>query len=300
MQTPKLTAIIGPTASGKSTLGLELAQKLDSEIFSIDSLSIYKEIDIASAKPSTQDLARIRHYGINELSPNKHCNAGVFLNLLHQAMQTTKKSNILIIGGSGFYLFSIIDGLSSMPILTQHKRDEIRQKIQNLSNPYEFLRSIDHISAESISQNDTYRIYKLLELYFTTNKIPSHYFAIHKKTPFPYPIDIYALQIPRDELRALIAKRTKTMLDSGIISEAENLLESYGREIQPFKAIGLKECLDFLDNKIDKDGLENLITTHTCQLAKRQETFNRSKFKTAIHLPKEKLYERILRDLNRI
>ena len=295
MQAPKLIAIIGPTASGKSALGLELAKELDSEIFSIDSLSIYKEIDIASAKPSRQDLDRIRHYGINELAPNEHCNAGVFLNLLHKAMQTTKKSNLLIIGGSGFYLFSIIDGLSLMPTLTQSKQNEIRQKIQSLSNPYEFLTSIDHTSAKSISPNDTYRIYKLLELYFATNEAPSHYFATHKKTPFPYPIDIYALQIKRDELRALIAKRTKTMLDSGIISEAENLLESYGREIQPFKAIGLKECLDFLDNKIDKTKLENLITTHTCQLAKRQETFNRSKFKTAISLPKDEIYKTIIK-----
>ena len=311
---PKIFAIVAPTASGKSTLAISLASKLQMRIFSFDSLSIYKHISIASAKPSKEDLAKVKHYGIDELEPSEHCNAGVFMRIFTHALQEiyesnkAKKSNkstnnagLILVGGSGFYLHSIMQGLSPQDFTFD---TEISQKISALENPYAFLESIDEISAKSIHPSDTYRVQKLLRIYFASGMPPSEYFSKHKKTPLLPNIPIYTIDTPKDELNERIRKRTNSMIENGLVREAKWLLDTYSSEIQPFKAIGLKECLQAFTNNIDlkdKQNLQNLaihIATHTRQLAKRQRTFNRSKFPSAICLPYHKLEDKILQDFS--
>lgn len=311
---PKIFAIVAPTASGKSTLAINLASKLKMRIFSFDSLSIYKHISIASAKPSKEDLAKIKHYGIDELEPRKHCSAGVFMRIFTRALEdiaakstsqtnngTNETNGLILVGGSGFYLHSIMQGLSPQDFTLS---DEIYQKISTLENPYAFLKSIDEISAKSIHPSDTYRLQKLLCIYFASSMPPSEYFSTHKKTPLLPNIPIYTIDTPKDELNERISKRTNSMIESGLVREAKWLLDTYGSEIQPFKAIGLKECLQAFKNNTDltdKQNLQNLaqnITTHTRQLAKRQRTFNRSKFPSAICLPYHKLEDKILQDFS--
>lgn len=311
---PKIFAIVAPTASGKSTLAINLASKLKMRIFSFDSLSIYKHISIASAKPSNEDLAKIKHYGIDELEPSWHCSAGVFMRIFTRALEdiaaksanqtsndTSDTNGLILVGGSGFYLHSIMQGLSPQDFTLS---DEIYQKISALENPYAFLKSIDEISAKSIHPSDTYRLQKLLCIYFSSGMPPSEYFSTHKKTPLLPNIPIYTIDTPKDELNEHISKRTNSMIESGLVREAKWLLDTYGSEIQPFKAIGLKECLQDFKNNIDltdKQNLQNLaqnIATHTRQLAKRQRTFNRSKFPSAICLPYHRLEEKILQDFS--
>lgn len=311
---PKIFAIVAPTASGKSTLAINLASKLKMRIFSFDSLSIYKHISIASAKPSKEDLAKIKHYGIDELEPRKHCSAGVFMRIFTRALEdiaakstnqtnngTSETNGLILVGGSGFYLHSIMQGLSPQDFTLS---DEIYQKISTLENPYAFLKSIDEISAKSIHPSDTYRLQKLLCIYFSSGMPPSEYFSTHKKTPLLPNIPIYTIDTPKDELNERISKRTNSMIENGLVREAKWLLDTYGSEIQPFKAIGLKECLQAFKNNTDltdKQNLQNLaqnITTHTRQLAKRQRTFNRSKFPSAICLPHHKLEDKILQDFS--
>lgn len=311
---PKIFAIVAPTASGKSTLAINLASKLKMRIFSFDSLSIYRHISIASAKPSKEDLAKIKHYGIDELEPREHCSAGVFMRIFVRALEdiaakstsqtnngTSETNGLILVGGSGFYLHSIMQGLSPQDFTLS---DEIYQKISTLENPYTFLKSIDEISAKSIHPSDTYRVQKLLCIYFSSGMPPSEYFSTHKKTPLLPNIHIYTIDTPKDELNERISKRTNSMIESGLVREAKWLLDTYGSEIQPFKAIGLKECLQAFKNNTDltdKQNLQNLaqnIATHTRQLAKRQRTFNRSKFPSAICLPYHKLEEKILQDFS--
>ncbi len=188
-----------------------------------------------------------------------------------------------------------------MPKLESSELQAITQKIESLENSYVFLKEIDKDSAQSINPNDTYRTKKLLEIYLATKQKPSVYFATHKPMPFAYPIRIYSIQTHRAILRDNIAKRTESMLKNGLISEVESLASKYPRErykdIQPFKAIGIKETLAFLDGNIKFSDLQTLITTHTAQLAKRQETFNRQKFAHAIALPKNELKDKILLDI---
>lgn len=280
-KTPNIIALVGPTASGKSDLGLKLAKNLDSFIVSIDSLSVFKEINIASAKPSQNELDSIKHYGINVLNPNESCNAIIFKKELEKALLDSIKENkkfLFIVGGSGFYLDSIIKGLSPLPESSLQSQEEIKQKIKNLESKYEFLQQVDLDSSLTIKSNDTYRINKLLEIYFLTNIKPSEYFKLNPPTAFKEKIHIFNTDLGREKIRERIQTRTKIMLDSGLIDEAKYLLKNYGESIQGFNSIGLKECLLFLNNKIDLNELENLIYIHTCQLAKRQRTFNKSKF----------------------
>ena len=281
----RLIAILGGSGSGKSQLGLELAQKHNCEIFSLDSLSIYQEIDIASAKPTKEELESVAHYGINILSPTEHNNAIVFDTLLKEAIASTQskgKDTLLIIGGSSFYLKAIIDGLSPLPTLTNNQREAIKEQISSLKNPLEFLLSIE--SNLPFSYQDSYRIHKYLEIYFSTNLAPSLYFKQNPKTPFAYPIEKYALVLDREVLRERIRLRSEKMYEFGILDEAQRLLQKYGDRIQPFGSIGLKECKEYFEGKIkSQEELISLISTHTAQLAKRQSTFNRTQF----GIPKE-------------
>lgn len=281
----RLIAILGGSGSGKSQLGLELAQKHSCEIFSLDSLSIYQEIDIASAKPTKEELESVTHYGVNILSPTEHNNALVFDTLLKDTITKTQsrgKDTLLIIGGSSFYLKAIIEGLSPLPKLSNQKQKEIEEQISSLSNPLEFLLSIE--PNLPFSHQDSYRIRKYLEIYFSTNLAPSIYFKQNPKIPFAYPIEKYALVLDREVLRERIAIRTQKMDELGLLDEAQRLLQKYGNEIQPFSSIGLKECKEYFEGKISsKEELLSLISTHTAQLAKRQSTFNRTQF----GIPKE-------------
>lgn len=319
-QRPHLIAIVAPTASGKSALALRLARVLDAEIFSIDSLSIYKHIDIASAKPTKAELASAHHYGIDVLSPDEHCSAGVFCALFEEAIKQCQKPFLLVVGGSGFYLDCLINGLSPMPDIAQDALSAINARIDSMPDTYAFLESIDADSARAIKPSDTYRIHKLLEIFFATQMPPSAYFRQNPTTPIIQKIDIYSIITPREELIGRIDARSREMVDSGLIDEARFLLEKYGRDIQPFKAIGLKEALAYIDmeretsgksgeksgkmdreksGKMSREELATLISIHTRQLAKRQATFIRTKFASAQNLALDKIEEKILQDMEK-
>lgn len=300
----QIIALIGASASGKSALGLALAREFDIEIFSLDSLSIYKYIDIASAKPNPSELNEITHYAINVLEPNEKCSVMTFWNLLTQAIKTSKqkgKRALLIVGGSSFYLKSMVDGLSPMPKLN----DEVIARLKDISNPFAFLQRIDSAYCANISPNDTYRIHKAIEIYFATNTIPTAYFATHKKIAMPElnNLRIFVLQMPREILKNRIMQRTKQMLKQGLIDEVAFLSKNYCLDSQVFKAIGIKETLDFLKlttSQRDENALCNLIATHTAQLAKRQTTFNRTQFSTAKTLPLDSLTKELRQTLQKI
>lgn len=297
MKNINLIAILGSSGSGKSALAIEIAKEIDAEIFSLDSLSIYKEIDIASAKPKKSDLNTIKHYGINELEITESNNAMVFKNLLEKAIKISQKQTLLIVGGSSFYLKAIIDGLSAMPNISLAQKEEINAQIISIKNPYDFLHHIDPNYANSIKSNDSYRICKALEIFFSTHIQPSEYFRTHPKIPFPHPIKLYELHTEREILRDRITQRTKQMMQEGIIEEIATLVQKYPKNSQPFKAIGVKETIAYLEGILSYEELAPLISTHTAQLAKRQSTFNRTQFDNISRLPPKKIYESILNSL---
>ena len=290
----KIPAIIGTTASGKSALALKIARKFDLKIFSLDSLSIYKGIDIASAKPSKAELHEIRHYGINVLNPSEKCNAGIFLNLLCEVVKRENPQKLLIVGGTSFYLKSIIDGLSIAPKVAEIAERFITKMAQNRADSYKLLRQIDSDFADKISPNDSFRISKGLQVYFATNQAPSAFFAQNPRQKLPFNIKIFELIKAREILRKDIQTRTERMFKAGLVSEVRNLRDNFPHS-QALKAIGIKEIIAFLDGKISQDSAKDAIIKNTMALAKRQWTFNRTQFGEIPHLDAQTLESALIK-----
>lgn len=292
----KQLAIIGSTASGKSDLALQAALKHNAIILSIDSLSIYKEIDIASAKPCIDELACVKHFGIDVLSPNETATVFTFIDEYHKAYEYAKlhEKNLIIVGGSSFYLKSMLDGLSYVPPISDETKKRSRQMLQNLHETHTFLSQLDPQTMIKITPTDSYRLEKMLHLYLETNTPPSQWFAQHPPTPIITHCSVLNISIERSVLRERIAKRTHKMITMGLIDEVARLEQTYGRSPNSMKAIGVIEALEFLDGKINKERLLNDITTHTSQLAKRQQTFNTNQFELYANTSVEELEQAIM------
>lgn len=276
----KQLAIIGSTASGKSDLALNLAEKYNALILSIDSLSIYKEIDIASAKPSKEELAKIEHFGVNRLCPNENASVMTFIDEYNRICKHAEQNekNIIIVGGSSFYLKSMIDGLSKIPDFSSDTLLKTKDMLCDLSESHRLLSSIDPISMEKIAPTDAYRIEKMLLIYLETQTAPSEWFRAHPPLPIISECPVLHLDIDRSLLRERISLRTRKMADGGLIDEVAELERKYGRIPNSMKAIGIIETLEYLDGKITRPELIERISIHTAQLAKRQQTFNIHQF----------------------
>ena len=276
----KEIAIIAPTASGKTALSISLAHKMDGVILSLDSLSVYKQIDIASAKPNLKERDGIVHFGIDKVFPNEKFDVIEFINEYKNAKEYAIKNdkNLIIVGGTGFYLKSMIDGLSSTPAISNKTKNIVNKKLLNLEDSYNELFAIDNEYMKKISSSDRYRIEKALEVYIETSLTPTQYFIQNKPEPIIKDIDIFEIETDVDILRDRIKLRTKEMLKNGIIDEVISLEKLYSRKPNSMKSIGIVETLDYLDGKLTKKQLEEQIFIHTAQLAKRQRTFNKSQF----------------------
>ena len=276
----KTIAILGPTASGKTALSIELALKYNAHILSLDSLSIYKEIDIASAKPTRSERQGVRHFGMDVLCPNEHFDVTMFFELfkeVHQAALHDKK-NLIIVGGTGFYLKAMMEGLSSKPEITLHVKEKIEQHLLDLEASYALIHTEDSAYANKIAPNDRYRIEKWLEIFLATHKIPSTYLLHAKQEPIIKEVTLFEIDTPREHLAKKIALRTQIMLQQGLVDEVFGLEKRYSRAPQCMKAIGIKEVLDYFDGKLTFNALHERISFNTIHLAKRQRTFNASQF----------------------
>jgi len=276
----KQIAIIGATASGKSDLALNIAQKTNSIILSIDSLSIYKEIDIASAKPNKDELNQVIHFGINEIKVDQYFSVEIFQSIYKKSIDYAKlhDKNLIIVGGSGFYLKSLLTGLSNIPKFSHDTIEKTKNILNNSDNGYSYLLDIDNDL--KIAKNDKYRIEKNLLIYFETQKKPSQYLKENPPTPIIDKLDIFNLTQSKEILNQRIVKRTSKMFDIGLIDEIAMLEYKYKRFPNAMQAIGIKEILAYFDGKIDKEQTKEQIIIHTQQLAKRQRTFNSSQFIT--------------------
>lgn len=274
-------ALLGSTASGKTSLALTLANKLNGVILSLDSLSIYKEIDIASAKPSKLQRDKILHFGIDVINPNDEFNVTLFFKLFKEAKRYAQTNNktLIIVGGTSFYLKSMLTGLSKKPPVSLEVKEKILTYLSDLNSTYELVKKVDFNYAKNISKNDIYRIEKWLEIYLTTLQTPSEYLKKNQTKPILENISIFELLVPKDTLNKNITLRTESMLKDGLIDEVFYLEKKYTREKKALNAIGLKEVLDYFDGEYNLHELKDKIITNTARLAKRQRTFNKTQFK---------------------
>ncbi|MFX4230580.1 tRNA (adenosine(37)-N6)-dimethylallyltransferase MiaA [Aliarcobacter butzleri] len=269
----KEIAIIGSTASGKTALSLEIASKTNSIILSLDSLCVYKEIDIVSAKPTLEERGGILHFGIDEVYPNVEFDVVCFMELYKKAKEYALKNdkNLIIVGGTGFYLKALIDGLS-LGIETKIKLDI------SVAEAYDLLYSLDEMYMKKIEKNDKYRVEKAYAIYKQTGLTPTLYFEKNPKIPLTKDLKIFEILWEKEELKKRVASRTNTMIKSGLIDEIIYLERKYTRAPNCMSSIGIVETFEYLDGKLSKEELEEKISQNTMKLAKRQNTFNKGQF----------------------
>jgi len=285
MENIKQLAIIGSTASGKTSLAVKVAKHLNAYILSLDSLSIYKEIDIVSAKPSKEEQGCIRHFGMDIIYPNEDFDVTTFIKLYNEVYSkcSNESKDLVIVGGTGFYLKMLIEGVSELPNISEKSKKETKDYLLDLPKAYQLLHSLDPEYMSKIESNDVYRIEKALHIYFETKMTPSEYFAANPPIPtIKSPLPIYQIELERELLRKRIVARTKMMVGNGLIDEICMLEQKYTRKPNCMKAIGIKETLAYLDGIYTKSEMIDKITTNTARLAKRQKTFNNSQFDNVI------------------
>jgi len=274
-------AIIGSTASGKTSLAVKTAKHLNAHILSLDSLSVYKEIDIVSAKPSLEERDGIRHFGVDVLYPDENFDVTTFISLYQDIYQRCRKEEkaLVIVGGTSFYLKMLLEGVSDLPSISDEVRNEASCLLADLPKAYDLLQKKDPEYMGSIERTDRYRIEKALHIYLQTSLTPSIYFKQHPPVPTIHSaLPIYQIEWERALLRERIVLRTKRMVEEGLIDEICRLEAKYTRAPNCMKAIGIKETLAYLDGFYTKDEMIEKITTNTARLAKRQRTFNHSQF----------------------
>ncbi len=276
----KTVAILGPTASGKTELSIALASKHDGVVLSLDSLSVYRHIDIASAKPTPDERGDIVHFGIDEVDVDTSFNISLYIELFKRAESyaTERGKPLIIVGGTGFYLKMLMEGLSHLPPLSAQQKERLQSQMKNPELAYVTLSKIDREYAESISPKDRYRTEKGLQIYFAAGVAPTEYFRKNPPKPLLEEVALFEIAVDRSLLRERIAQRTEKMFRAGLVDEVAELEFRYTRAPNPMKSIGIKEVLEYFDAKVGLEEAKESIITHTAQLAKRQMTFNRTQF----------------------
>ncbi|PMP97245.1 MAG: tRNA (adenosine(37)-N6)-dimethylallyltransferase MiaA [Thermodesulfobacterium geofontis] len=273
----KVIAIVGPTGVGKSEVAIFLGERLKGEIINFDSLQFYKELNIGTAKPEEEERKRVPHHLYDLLELDEEFNAAKFVELADNLIKEIwERGKIpILVGGTGLYLRALEYGLFPIKI-PKELREKIRKSAErDLTGLYEELKKLDPEYAQKISPRDKVRITRALEVIYTSGKPFSEF---HKKNPFSgkkrYDIIKIGLNLPRNELYQKINFRVLKMIEKGWIEEVKKLLEKgYSPDLKPFKAIGYKYIIEYLQGKIPLKRAIELIQRDTRRYAKRQLTW---------------------------
>lgn len=276
----KIIVIVGPTASGKTNLSIELAEKLNSEIINADSRQVYKLMDIGTAKPTKEELQRVKHYFIDRVKPDEHYDAGMFGKEGREVIELMiNQDKIPIVsGGSGLYIKSLVDGLFDGPERDEKIRAKIEERLlaEGIDSLYKELCDIDHETYQKIQPNNKHRIIRALEVYYLTGVPISKLHKMNKVEISFLPV-FFGLHWERKVLYQRINQRTIGMINSGLVEEVKNLLNmGYNKNLKSFKTVGYKEPIEFIEGKITYDEMISLIQQYTRNYAKRQLTWFRA------------------------
>ncbi len=272
-----LYCIVGPTASGKTAVAIELAILLKGEIISADSRQIYKHFPIGTSVPLTEERKGIRHYFLEELEPEEEMNAGIFGKEARDVINNIFSRGFIPImaGGSGLYIKSVIDGLFE----GESKDEEIRKRLnkrlaeEGREKLYDELKSIDEETAEKMSPEYSRRVIRALEIYYTTGKKPSE---IRKQKPeINFSSIQFGLMPEREYLYERINERVEKMINAGLIDEVVELRDSglHWRRNNSLDTVGIKEVFRYLDGEYSYDKMVETIKQNTRKYAKRQITW---------------------------
>ena len=271
--------IVGPTAIGKTYLSMLLAEKRPSEIISADSRQIYCYMDIGTAKVDKKSREKIPHHMIDICNPDEYFSAGMFSNMARKIIDDkVKKEKIpIVVGGSGFYIHALIDGIFDMQIHDNEIRNQLRERARDegLEALYLELQKYDPEYANKISANDKQRIFRSLEVYKATGLSFSEW---HKQSANPagFKYKLIGLDMDRRALYKRIEDRVEKMLNDGLVDEVKHLQQlGYNSDLNALKTVGYKEVFAYLNAEINFDTMVDLIKQNTRRYAKRQLTWFR-------------------------
>ncbi len=278
---PKVLVVVGPTASGKTALGVALAKKLDGEIISADSMQIYKYMNIGTAKVTLEEMQGVPHHLVDCVSPDEEFSVAKYKTTALVAIEVilSKGKLPIIIGGTGLYINSL-----SLPWDFQKKdSDEIirwrltaEAEVLGKEALYERLKSVDPVTAEIVHPNNLNRIIRALEIYELTGKPKSYFDEETKKQDVPYEYIILGLDWDRETLYHRINRRVDLMIEEGLVDETKMLIErGYDWNLTALKAIGYKELRPYLEGETSLAEAVTILKRDSRHYAKRQMTWFR-------------------------
>ena len=269
---------MGPTNTGKTSLAIELSQRLDAEIISVDSVQIYKHANIGSNKLSPNNLRDYPHHLINFLEPTDSYSVGNFRNDILKIISSLDKKNksAILVGGSMMYFHSLFNGISDLPEndpKVRKKLDEEQKKL-GLKHLFHKLQKIDKESAKNIHVNDQQRIKRSLEIYMLSGKTHTE-LKKNSLNPFLNRDFLNFAIVPEDKklFKKNLKERFLKMLDEGLIEETKYLIDNFSKNTKVLGSVGYKQIVDYLDGKISKEEMIEKATNANYQLSKRQITW---------------------------
>ncbi len=270
---PLVIAIMGPTASGKTALAIDIAKKINSNIHNVDSRQIYLDMDIGTAKPTAAQQKQVQHFLIDLCSPAKPINLHDFQSIARASMdrELKQKKVTLVVGGSGLYVQALIGGLNPPAVPPQKFLRTQLDKIHKTER-HNLLKCCDPVSANKIHPEDSIRTIRALEVFYATGNMFSK-----QKHLKPSPWRVLELGLNPNNLTKRIQHRTEKMYKNGLIEETKGLLSQYGNDLQLLKTIGYDEARSIINGKTNYEEALEITVKRTCQLAKRQKTWFRNK-----------------------
>ncbi len=275
-----IIVICGPTASGKTALSIELAKKINGEIISADSMQIYKDMNIGTAKITKEEMQGIKHYLIDIVSPEERFSVAEFKQKAEDAIEEIikKRKTPIIAGGTGLYVNSLIYNIKYNDIkIDEQYRNFLEQRVQNegLDSLYNEACEIDSQSMKIISKNDKKRILRVLEIYHQTGKTKSQLEKESRAEKPKYNYIVYGINWNREELYKKINARVDIMIKQGLVQEVQTILKKYKNFPTAMQGLGYKEVVEYLKNEITQDEMIEKIKMETRRYAKRQMTWFR-------------------------
>ena len=280
----KLVILAGPTASGKTSVSIDLAKRLGGEIISADSMQVYKYMDVGTAKISVEEMQGVKHHLIDVLDPKEDFNIVKFQNMVKCSIEEIVKNGHIpiLVGGTGFYIQSIIYDID---FNNEDDNSSVRKKLEEEYDTlgadfmYEKLKKIDSVSAQTIHKNNKKRIIRAIEFFLKNNEPISSHNEVQRKKNSPYDYRFFVLNPPRDILYERINQRVDIMLENGLVDEVKKLREmGLSMANISMQGIGYKEIIEYLNGEISLESAIENIKQNTRHMAKRQVTwFKREK-----------------------
>lgn len=292
MEKQPMVILTGPTAVGKTNLSIELAKRINGAIISADSMQVYKYMDIGSAKIMPQEMQGIKHYLIDELLPSDEFNVFIFKEMAKKALEEIYSNDQIpiIVGGTGFYIQALLYDIDfteqDTDIAYRNKLSEFAAVNGNHAL-HEMLKNIDHVSYETIHENNVKRVIRALEYYHNCSEPISKHNDSERQKESPYNFAYFVLNDERKRLYDRIDKRVDSMVENGLVEEVKKLKNmGYTSDMVSMKGIGYKEILNSLDGAYDIDEAVEKVKQESRRFAKRQLTWFRRE-KETIWLEKE-------------